>query len=114
VDLIEEGDSEEDPSEGEPVEDKDLKEDFSDEEPIEEENPEEDSEGEPIEEEDPEEDSKVSEGQLMGSEDLKGNSSECKTEHIEKENPKGIRKKKGGSSLYKITKPKDYKAWVKR
>ena len=74
---------EEDPGEGEPTKDEDLEED-----------PEEDpSEGEPMEEEDPEEDPQedpeVSEGWLMGNEELKGDFSECEMEHIEKENPEG-------------------------
>jgi len=80
------------------TEEEDLDGDSSEREPMKEENPDEDPEedpsrGEPIEEEDPEEDPKenfkVSEGQLIGSEDLEVDSSERETEHIEKENPDG-------------------------
>ena len=39
--------------------------------------------------EDPEEDSSVSEGKLMGSEDLEGFFTESKTEALERENPEG-------------------------
>ena len=85
----EQPDPEQDQSEEEPMEEEDSEEDPSEREPMEEEDPKEDpedleedpSEREPMEEEDPEEDleedSKVNEGQLMGSKDLKGDSSEC-------------------------------------
>ena len=81
---MEEEDPEEDPSKREPLEEEDPEKDL-------EEDPEEDpSEREPTEEEDPEEDpeedSEVSEGQLVGSEDLEVDFNECETEHIEKKN----------------------------
>ena len=76
VGPIEKEDPEEDPSEREPMKEEDPEEDPRKEELVEEDDPKEDpSEGESMEEEDHEEDSEVTEGQMIGSEDLKGNSS---------------------------------------
>jgi len=89
----EEGDSKDEgdaPTEAGPIEEGDPEEDPSEEEPMEEEDPKEDlSEEEPMEEEGPEEDSEVSEGKLMGRDDLEGDFIESETEAIEKENLKG-------------------------
>ena len=84
---VEEEDPDEDPNKEEPMEEEDHEKDPSEEEPMEEEDP---GDGEPMEEEDAEEDSEVSEGKLIGSEDLEGDYSESKR------TPRGIKRRKGG------------------
>ena len=71
-----------------------------------------------MEDEDPkedlEEDFEVSEVQLIGSKDLKGNLSECKTEQIEGENPGGDHKEERREFIMQTNQTGELETWELR